>query len=118
MDRVFDRYGHDRRVGMRHGLRAPLRFRIRSSSVQEPGVPEQGAEIENLSKSGVFFATEAPVPVGIAIDLFLRMPAEITGKTAVDWLCTGHVVRVVPATSPGQNSRVGVAFDFYEIGGA
>jgi hypothetical protein len=46
------------------------------------------------------------------------MPAEITGKRAADWLCTGHVVRVVPATLPGQNSWVGVAFDFYEIGGA
>ena len=113
MERFFNRYARDRRVGIRHSFRAPLQFRIRNSSVSE-----QKAEIENLSESGVFFATESPMPVGIAVELLLRMPAEITGKRAADWLCTGHVVRVVPATLPGQNSWVGVAFDFYEIGGA
>jgi hypothetical protein len=112
VNRFFDRYPRDRRVGIRHRLRAPLRFRIRNSSVSE-----QKAEIENLSESGVFFATESAMPVGIAVDLLLRMPFEITGKNTADWLCTGHVVRVVPSASPGQNSRVGVAFDFYEIGG-
>ena len=31
------------------------------------------------------------------------------------WLCTGHVVRLVPLDSPQGKTGVGVQFDFYEI---
>jgi len=30
------------------------------------------------------------------LDLLLEMPKEVTGVPAAQWLCTGHVVRVVP----------------------
>lgn len=110
MDHFVDRFVRDRRVATRHVLKTPMRFRIRKSSI-----PEQRAETENLSERGVFFATKSSISVGTAVDLLLKMPEEITGRKTTEWRCTGHVVRVVPQTSPEQNLGVGVEFDFYEI---
>jgi hypothetical protein len=110
MDHYVDRFIRDRRLAARQNLRTSLRFRICKSSG-----PEQLAEIENLSGSGVFFATKSPMSLGAAVDLRLEMPTEISGKETTEWRCTGHVVRVVQPTFPEQNLGVGVAFDFYEI---
>ncbi len=49
------------------------------------------------------------------MELLLTMPEEITGKPAMVWRCTGHVVRVQPMSSPQQALGVGVRFDCYEI---
>jgi hypothetical protein len=110
VDHFIDRFVRDRRLATRHVLKTPMRFRIRKSSI-----PEQGAETDNVSERGVFFATKFPMSVGTAVDLLLKMPEVITGKKATEWRCTGHVVRVVPQTFPEQNMGVGVEFDFYEI---
>jgi hypothetical protein len=60
----------------------------------------------------VFFATNLPLSKGATLDLLVEMPEQITGVPVAQWLCTGHVVRVVPMDSP---RGVGVQFDFYEI---
>lgn len=41
-------------------------------------------------------------------------PQQITGVPGAQWLCTWHVVRVVPVDAP-PGQRVGVQFDFYEV---
>jgi len=86
-----------------HSLRAPLRIRIRKSDVAE-----RCAESENLSQRGVYFATDLPLNKGASLDLLLEMPEEINGVPPAHWLCTGHVVRVVPPASWGEKQGVGV----------
>jgi hypothetical protein len=110
MERFVEKLDSDRRLSHRHNLRAPLRVRVRRS---EAG--EQKAESENLSQRGVFFATDLALSKGATLDLLVEMPEEITGVPPAQWLCTGHVVRVVPPASPKGLSRVGVQFDFYEV---
>ena len=110
MERFLEKLDHDRRLSRRHSLRAPLRVRMRKSDIAE-----RRAESENLSQRGVFFATDLPLSKGAALDLLLEMPEEITGVPPAQWLCTGHVVRVVPMDSPRGKNGVGVQFDFYEV---
>jgi hypothetical protein len=70
---VHERFDRDRRLSRRHSLRAPLRIRVRRSAT-----PESRTESENLSQRGVFFATDLPVSKGVAVDLPVEMPEEIT----------------------------------------
>lgn len=102
--------GFDRRLSIRHKLRTALRLRIWKS-----GTDEQRAVSEDLSVEGAFFATDAPLHVGSAVEILFKMPEEITGKPASDWRCTGHVVRIVPLDSATGKSGVGVHFDCHAI---
>jgi Tfp pilus assembly protein PilZ len=76
---------------------------------------ERRAESENLSERGTFFATDAPIVVGSAVEILLKMPEEISGNPTTEWRCTGHVVRVEPADTPRRKVGVGVQFDCFEI---
>ena len=74
MERFLERMDRDRRLSRRHSLRAPLRIRVRKSDVAE-----RCAESENLSRRGVYFATDLPLNKGASLDLLLEMPEEISG---------------------------------------
>ena len=110
MERFLEKLDHDRRLSRRHSLRASLRVRVRKTDLAERRV-----ESENLSQRGVFFATDLPLNKGAALDLLVEMPEEVTGVPPAQWLCTGHVVRVVPLDSQHGKNGVGVQFDFYEV---
>jgi Tfp pilus assembly protein PilZ len=83
--------------------------------VRRSNAGELRAESKNLSQRGVFFATDLELSKGAALDLLVEMPEQITGVPAAQWLCTGHVVRVVPGESTQEERGVGVQFDFYEV---
>jgi hypothetical protein len=110
MEHFVDKFDHDRRLSQRHNLKTDLRIRMRKSNAGELRV-----ESTNLSQRGVLFATELELSKGAALDLMLEMPEQITGVPAAQWLCTGHVVRVVPMNSSAGLRAVGVQFDFYEV---
>src|ERR1700736_6289 len=111
MERFIDRFEHDRRLSQRHNFKTDLRIRVRKSNAGE-----LKAESKNLSQMGVFFATDLELSKGAALDLVVEMPEQITGVPAAQWLCTGHVVRVVPMMESTQGGRgIGVQFDFYEV---
>jgi hypothetical protein len=110
MERFVDKFEHDRRLSRRHNFRTDLRIRVRRSNAGE-----LRAESKNLSQRGVFFATDLELSKGAALDLLVEMPEQITGVPAAQWLCTGHVVRVVPGESTQEERGVGVQFDFYEV---
>lgn len=80
----------ERRLVPRHNLRVPLRFR----TITKPASPEQKAESLNISKRGVYFATDFPLKVGTPVELFLKMPMEVTGKAPTDLRCTARVVHL------------------------
>jgi hypothetical protein len=62
-------YVSERRNSRRHLLKTKLRVRAWKS-----GRNERRAESENLSERGVFFATDAPLVVGSAVEILLRFP--------------------------------------------
>ena len=100
----------DRRVAPRHNLKTPLRVRIWKSAV-----PAQRAKANNLSKRGIFFATDSPLCVGTTVEILLKMPEEVSGRPTAERLCSGHVVCVEPVTSPRGKLGVGVQLDCYQI---
>jgi hypothetical protein len=100
----------DRRLARRLSFKTPLRVRIWKSTA-----PEQKAESVNLSQSGVFFASDAPIREGETVEILLNMPQEITDEPSIEWRCTGHVVRVERADAMGGKTGVGVQFDCYEV---
>jgi hypothetical protein len=100
----------ERRISRRVQLKTPLRVRICKS-----GPAERRAESLDLSEKGTLFATDAPIPIGSAVEILLKMPEELTGKPTTEWRCTGHVVRLQPVDSPRGKLGVGVEFDYYEI---
>jgi hypothetical protein len=107
---LLERFAGDRRLAPRHRIQTRLRVRVPGSTD-----PERRAESENLSRGGVFFATDLVLKMGAKVELLLKMPQEITGVEASEWLCTGHVVRVEPVRSPRGELGVGVQFDCYEV---
>jgi len=100
----------ERRVSRRLQVKTALQVRIWKS-----GSTERNAESENLSERGAFFATDAPLAIGSAVEILETMPEEITGKPTTEWRCTGHVVRLEPVETPRGKFGVGVQFDCYEI---
>ena len=69
----------------------------------------------NLSQRGVFFATDSPIREGETVEIFLKMPEELTDEPTTEWRCTGHVVRVGRVDSAHGTMGVGVQFDCYEV---
>jgi hypothetical protein len=103
-------YTSERRISRRLQFKTALRVRVCKS-----GPTEYRAESENLSERGAFFATDSPLVIGSAVEILLKMPEEITGKPAIEWRCTGHVVRFQPLDIALGKLGVGVQFDCYEI---
>jgi PilZ domain-containing protein len=97
---------HDRRSAHRYRLRTPVRVRVRRAINSE-----QTTESADVSKRGIFFATDLSLSTGAAVYLLVDMPKEITAVPSARWLCTGRVVRVVPSESPTGAFGVGVEFD-------
>lgn len=100
----------DRRLSLRHEISTPLRIRVWKSAA-----PEQRGESMNLSERGILFTSDSPLPIGTVVEVLLKMPEEITGEPTAEWLCSGHVVRVIPVDSPRGRLGVGVQFDCYQV---
>lgn len=110
MNTLARRFLSDNRITPRLEVKADLRVRIWKSDT-----PELHAESVNLSERGIFFVTDRIFHRGEAVEVFLKMPEEITGEPPTEWRCTGLVVHVQPVNSPGAKQGVGVRFDCYEV---
>ena len=100
----------ERRLAERFDLKIPLRVRIAKSAALD-----HTAESLNISKRGIYFATDLPLSKGTPVHLVFKMPEEVTQKPASEWRCTGHVVHVQPNASAKGAACVGVRFDCYEV---
>jgi len=77
--------------------------------------PPSSARSPKIFRSAAFFFTSnLPINKGTSLDLLVEMPEQVTGVPPAQWLCTGHVVRVVPTETEGK-CGVGVQFDYYEV---
>src|SRR5437660_10017452 len=81
----------ERRQLTRLSLRTPLRFRALGVASDKT---EHFTEALNVSRGGFFFASSAPLQVGMPIEATLRMPAEVTGNCAHEMRCTARDVHV------------------------
>ena len=66
----------ERRRLTRYNLRTPLRFRALGVAAD---TSEHFTEALNVSRGGFFFASSAPLRVGMQLEVTLRMPIEVTG---------------------------------------
>jgi hypothetical protein len=92
----------ERRQIARISLRTPLRFRALGVAVDKT---EHFTEALNISRGGFFFASSAPLQVGMPLEATVRMPAEVTGSTAQEMRCTARVVHV--RNEPYGDGRIG-----------
>lgn len=79
-----------RQVG-RHSLRTPLRFRSTGVTADKS---EHFTEALNISRGGFYFASSAPLQVGMPIEVMLKMPTEVSGNQIEEMRCTARVVHV------------------------
>jgi PilZ domain-containing protein len=94
--------GAERRQLTRYNVRTPLRFRAINVTADQS---EHFTEALNVSRGGFFFASSAPLEIGMPIEATLRMPAEITGSKAEETHCNARVVHV--RSQPYGDGRVG-----------
>jgi PilZ domain len=92
----------ERRQLTRHNVRTPLRFRALNLASDKS---EHFTEAMNVSRGGFYFATSAPLQVGMPIEVTLRLPAEVTGTKAEETRCTARVVHV--RNQPYGDGRIG-----------
>ncbi|MGB9465558.1 MAG: PilZ domain-containing protein [Candidatus Acidiferrum sp.] len=83
--------GAERRQLTRHNLRTPLRFRSTGVVADKS---EHFTEVLNISRGGFYFASSAPLQVGMPIEVTLRVPGEVTGSQTEEMHCTARVVHV------------------------
>ena len=92
----------NRRAEARIDVRMPIRFR----PITEPPSPEQSAESVNISQHGLCFTTTCPLRVGEEVEIYLRMPRELSHDVIqVRW--NARVVHIVPNGLTGKTG-VGV----------
>jgi hypothetical protein len=94
--------GSERRQLSRVSLRTPLRFRALGVSADKT---EHFTEALNISRGGFFFASSAPLQVGMPLEATLRMPEEVTGSASQEMRCTARVVHV--RNEPYGDGRIG-----------
>ena len=93
---------NERRHLMRYAVRTPLRFRAIGLAADKT---EHFTEALNISRGGFYFATSAPLQVGMPIEATLRMPTELTGGKVEETRCTARVVHV--RNEPYGDGRIG-----------
>jgi hypothetical protein len=92
----------ERRQVSRYNIRIPLRFRAVNLAAD---MSEHFTEALNVSRGGFYFASSAPLQVGVPIEVTLRMPAEVTGSKPKETRCTARVVHV--RNEPYGDGRIG-----------
>lgn len=100
----------ERRIDPRVNVRVPLRFRVLNGWETS----EQTAEAENISQRGIYFTTAVPMKVGMPVEVSLRMPQELGGKTPSDVRCIARVVRIQDNAAFGGKSGIGLHIERYE----
>ena len=77
-----------RHRAQRFNLQMSMQYRVSNGEWSE-------SSTENISRSGVLFRAQEPVPANTQIELRVTMPWELTGAHAAEVLCRGRVVRVI-----------------------
>jgi c-di-GMP-binding flagellar brake protein YcgR len=98
----------NRRSEDRIDVRMPIRFR----PITTPPSAEQSAESVNISEHGLCFSTQCPLQVGEKVEIYLRMPQELS-RNLIQVRWNARVVHVAPNGIEGKNG-IGVQVETYE----
>ncbi|HKQ88209.1 MAG TPA: PilZ domain-containing protein [Candidatus Acidoferrales bacterium] len=120
--------GKERRVSPRKDCAVPLRFRIISNAtiasavelgegqgvapVASRGILE--GEAVNLSERGIYFRSRERVSIGAPLEIYFRLPRELTGRSAEEVRCSARVVHVEHAESNGGLTGIGATVERFE----
>ena len=99
----------ERRRLTRYNLRTPLRFRALGVGADSS---EHFTEALNVSRGGFFFASSAPLRVGMQLEVTLRMPIEVGGKAAKEINCTARIAHT--RGEPFGDGRIGFGAEIEE----
>ena len=92
----------ERRRLNRFPLRTPIRFKAIGLAADQS---EHFTEVLNVSQGGFYFATSAPLQIGMPIEASLVMPTEVTGDKPKETHCRARVVHV--RNEPYGDGRMG-----------
>jgi len=101
----------ERRQLARVNHRTPLRFRAAGVAA---GKTEHFTEALNVSRGGFFFASSAPLQVGMPIEATIHMSAEVTGNGAQEMRCTARIVHVRNEAYGDGRMGFGVEIEKYQ----
>jgi hypothetical protein len=105
MDARSTIFSRDRRFAQRHIVKTALRVRVWKSDL-----PEERAESVNLSRRGIFFATNSRLSEGEVVEILLKMPEEITGEPPTNGAAPARLCAWNPPISPRGSSVAGSIF--------
>lgn len=120
--------GRERRISPRKDCAVPLRFRILASNASVSQVAECGGrtvaavasrgilegEAVNLSERGIYFRSRERVTIGAPLEIYFRLPRELTGRSAEEVRCSARVVHVEQAESGDELSGIGATVERFE----
>ena len=107
----------DRRIAPRKVYAMPVQVRVRTE-VFAPARGEQIAatlpdlrygETINISELGIYFKSNERVSFGEELEMFFRLPSELTGRGPEKVRCSGRVVHVNGSVDGKGTSGIGVA---------
>ena len=119
--------GKERRISPRKDCAVPLRFRILASdapadsavvgarptvAIISRGILE--GEAVNLSERGIYFRSRERVSIGAPLEIYFRLPRELTGRSAEEVRCSARVVHVEQADGADGFSGIGATVEHYE----
>jgi PilZ domain len=102
--------GPERRRNARLIKRVPVQI----LSPGEPSALAKSAEAMNISKDGLYFATDLELREGVQLELCLKVPDEITALPPLECRFLGRVAHV-ERLGPNGKSGVGVQFLYYSL---
>jgi hypothetical protein len=103
----------ERRQVTRLNHRTPLRFRSTAVAADQS---DHFTEALNISRGGFYFASSAPLQVGMPIEVTVRIPAEGTGGQTEEMQCTARIVHV--KNEAYADGRIGFGAEIVRFGSA
>jgi PilZ domain len=113
----------ERRISPRKDCAVPLRFRVLSNvaigSQAEPTLGQHVSrgilegEAMNLSERGIYFRSREHLNIGAPLEIYFRLPRELTGRSDEEVRCSARVVHVEKAENGGL-SGVGATVERFE----
>jgi hypothetical protein len=103
----------ERRQLSRLNHRTPLRFRSTGVAADQS---DHFTEALNISRGGFYFASSAPLQVGMPIEVTVRIPAEATGGPTEEMHCMARVVYV--KNEAYADGRIGFGAEIVKFGSA
>jgi hypothetical protein len=93
----------------RFQLEFPLQYRPRGATAWHSG------RDANISRSGLLFLAEQPLPAGSPVEVSFVIPLRIPGERSATVICQGHVVRQVVPDDSRYWVKVAVTIEEYRF---